>query len=454
MHLKRFLFHFLRRNTTRIVTLFIFVVTLYFSLSFFRHAWQISSSKSNFLLGEYLVQRKQAIIQLPFIFWNVSRPVQPTNSTNVLDVLRNANRPVQPPNYTNVTVTTVENDYNVTYNLVIRDRAFDFDRSVTVATQATLKFLHKVVPLAQAWDGPISVAVFAPGSDFNLAKESILQLRRCIPAVKDTVSFHIFTLRKHKHMNYESDIKSFFAHCKLEPEPIKTYMEKYRIRYPVAKARNIARRGTASFYVLTLDLEFVPNRPDVMSSFINMVEKDKQEGFRSNDKKKVYAIPIFESLGSDSQMPWNRTMLRKQIKNGSTIVFHQHRCFACHRIPDFERWLTLPDNFHSLNVWQVSDWTKYWEPVHIGDINEPMYDDRFHWDDLRDNIHQIYELCLAGYKFHILDNVWLIHRSDALTGRMQGIKTNLKLFNEVIRNINTRYPNVSTERKKFCKKKT
>lgn len=53
--------------------------------------------------------------------------------------------------------------YSVIYNYIAADNTPSFNQSVTLTTQGTYEFLYHVEFLCQRWDGPISVAVYAPG---------------------------------------------------------------------------------------------------------------------------------------------------------------------------------------------------------------------------------------------------------------------------------------------------
>lgn len=86
-------------------------------------------------------------------------------------------------------------NYWVLYNYVRalkRHRCFE---SVTYTTPADYTFLDNVLPLIKSWQGPISVALYAPGHDFQSSLESIAYLRNCENAsslIKQYVTFHLF----------------------------------------------------------------------------------------------------------------------------------------------------------------------------------------------------------------------------------------------------------------------
>lgn len=62
-----------------------------------------------------------------------------------------------------------------------------------MTTNSDFKFLDNVIMAIEHWMGPMSIAVYAPGSDFYKALESIAHLRSCeTKLIKELVTFHIF----------------------------------------------------------------------------------------------------------------------------------------------------------------------------------------------------------------------------------------------------------------------
>lgn len=61
--------------------------------------------------------------------------------------------------------------------------------NVCLATQTSLDRLDELIPLAERWSGPLSVAIFTPGGDFQLARQFIHYLNQChqsrVEMVKD-----------------------------------------------------------------------------------------------------------------------------------------------------------------------------------------------------------------------------------------------------------------------------
>jgi len=54
---------------------------------------------------------------------------------------------------------------------------------VTLSTHATADQVYGIVELARRWDGPLSLAVFAPGLDAGLAVAQLDRACRCEPAM-------------------------------------------------------------------------------------------------------------------------------------------------------------------------------------------------------------------------------------------------------------------------------
>jgi N-acetyllactosaminide beta-1,3-N-acetylglucosaminyltransferase len=59
---------------------------------------------------------------------------------------------------------------------------------VTLSTHATADQVYGIVELARRWDGPLSLAVFAPGLDAGLAVAQLDRACRCEPAMSKVSS--------------------------------------------------------------------------------------------------------------------------------------------------------------------------------------------------------------------------------------------------------------------------
>lgn len=96
-------------------------------------------------------------------------------------------------------------NYMVFYNYAQAYATFKCHETITYTTHADYTFLGNVETLVDRWNGPVSIAVYAPGDDFVIALKSIAYLRDCRnPKIKKFVTFHIFFDTDH----YPAEVKS------------------------------------------------------------------------------------------------------------------------------------------------------------------------------------------------------------------------------------------------------
>ena len=83
------------------------------------------------------------------------------------------------------------------YYVAANTSLFNWNESVTYTTQGEVTFLDNLVPLSAVWDGPISFAIYTPGSDFQEAVKSIDYLRHCYSLIRLKVTFHFVLDQRH-----------------------------------------------------------------------------------------------------------------------------------------------------------------------------------------------------------------------------------------------------------------
>ena len=88
----------------------------------------------------------------------------------------------------------MRNNYWVLYNYVRAEKHFNCNESITYTTHGDFTFMDNLEPLLERWQGPLSVAVYAPGSDLEDTIDTILYFRDCTNTslVRDLTTFHIF----------------------------------------------------------------------------------------------------------------------------------------------------------------------------------------------------------------------------------------------------------------------
>lgn len=77
-------------------------------------------------------------------------------------------------------------------NYIRASKQYRCFESITYTTHADYTFLDNLIPLVQRWNGPISIALHAPGTDFQPTLDCIAYLRNCVdPRLKKLVTFHL-----------------------------------------------------------------------------------------------------------------------------------------------------------------------------------------------------------------------------------------------------------------------
>lgn len=315
-------------------------------------------------------------------------------------------------------------DFWVLENYLIANKSFRCNESITYTTHGDFSFMDNLEPLLERWQGPVSLAVYAPGDDFARTVRSMLYYRDCRKntLVRDFVTFHVFFNLGHIPATLDNPdqiaLKKGDCSIKLNwGEDFQTYKKVKKLTYPVNIARNVARLNAQTHFVFPSDIELYPS-PGLIPQFLSMVKRDDGPGFRT--KPRVYVNSIFE-IHKNTSLPNDKAELVSLLNKGLVIPFHKQVCPQCHSIPYAKKWLTAKIQ-PALNVFRVGKRHspyQHWEPIYIGTNQEPLYDERLTWEGRSDKMLQGYKLCVMDYEFHILDNAFLIHRP--------GIKTKVKL---------------------------
>lgn len=122
----------------------------------------------------------------------------------------------------------------------------------------------------------MSVAVYAPGSDFDSTLEAIFYLRNCIEEkelIKDFVSFHLFFKDRFYHGNISGSYDEIEGSLECSEYFMKnisdeTFKSANNLTYPVNVARNLARNSSMTQLVLVSDIELYPSVKFIENFFI------------------------------------------------------------------------------------------------------------------------------------------------------------------------------------------
>eukprot|EP00092_Neocalanus_flemingeri_P033251 GFUD01036158.1.p1 GENE.GFUD01036158.1~~GFUD01036158.1.p1 ORF type:complete len:478 (-),score=118.43 GFUD01036158.1:172-1605(-) len=320
--------------------------------------------------------------------------------------------------------------YWVLYNYIRAGKHFHCNQTITYTTHGDFTFLDNLEPLLDRWRGPISVAVYAPGSDLEDSIDAILYYRDCTNSslVRDLATFHIYFDLSHipAQVPRQDSLLHKRPNCQL-PEGLTetvTYKKKLGLVYPVNVARNVARESAATHFVFPSDIELYPS-PNLIPDFLEMIRRNDKKLTKSQPR--VFVNSIFE-IAANHSLPNTKTELIKLMKSNTVIPFHKNVCPQCHKIPHSKEWLeaAVKPGLDVLHVGKRIKPFQHWEPIYIGTNQEPSYDERLSWEGRSDKMAQGYKLCLKNYQFHILDNAFLIHRPGIKTKKTLHSAINLK----------------------------
>jgi len=342
----------------------------------------------------------------------------------------------------------LQGKYWILYNYFRAEKVFQCNESITYTTHGDFTFFDNIEPLLTRWQGPISIAVYAPGYDLEDTIDSILYYRDCsnTSLVRDFATFHVFF----DFIHTPAQVPKWDTLLRKRPSCQKpqglseghvTFRKKTQLDYPVNIARNVARLTVSTHFVFPSDIELYPS-PNLIPSFLDMIRRNPPS-LRSKSPR-VFVNSIFE-IEANHTLPETKEELIQLMKKKIVIPFHKQVCSQCHRIPHSKEWLEAKPT-PGLNVIHTGKRVKpyqHWEPIFIGSNEEPLYDERLSWEGRSDKMVQGYKMCVLNYEFHILDNAFLIHRPGIKTKKLLQTTLNNKKIaaqNSLIRK--TIYPQI------------
>ncbi|CRL04660.1 CLUMA_CG017724, isoform A [Clunio marinus] len=317
-------------------------------------------------------------------------------------------------------IKTIHEKYLFIKNIITAEKTPDYQTTITYTTHGDVVFLiENIIPLLERWQAPISIALYTPGSDFNVTLDAILYFRNCHDQrdlVRDLASFHFF-LEKDlvpKDMNLKVDESKFSCSSNdhlLNLKHGETYRALKELVYPINVGRNLARATVGTHFVLASDIELYPS-PGLSENFFRMINQNPEA---YPDGKSVFILPVFE-IEKGVELPQNKSQLRKLFKDHKMFLIHEKICQKCHKFPNQTQWMKEddPELKVFVTVKRKGEY-KHWEPMYIGTNAEPTFDERLSWEGKFDKMTQAYIMCLLDYNYHVLSNAFLIHRPGIKT---------------------------------------
>ena len=226
------------------------------------------------------------------------------------------------------------NAYSVINNYIPAEEVVP-PNSVTLSTQGTFEFLPHAIELCRRWDGHISIAIYAPGGDFNVALQTIYYFRRCRDeCFKNRISWHFIYDSKHgpsqEEISFPDSLISMdnlALNCSLSNEQLlwsSSFRSEHKLPYPINVARNVARLNSQTKYLLASDIELYPSL-HVSALFQDLLKREANGQVDLVDPRvpHVYVFPIFE-VREGLEAPKTKSQLIEMIKKGNFRFFNSN----------------------------------------------------------------------------------------------------------------------------------
>jgi len=287
-------------------------------------------------------------------------------------------------------------------------------RLLCLGAQTSVDRLYELTELVTNWSGPMSIAVFVPDIELGIALRYIQYLRGCHPAIRSQVSFHLIYPRDHpgvREVALDEVVGSL--DCK-QPKQVLQFMLDTREKdmmtwrtsysYPQNLLRNLAKAGCQTNYTYIPDIDMVPT-PGMDLRLETFLAKDQELG---NCTKCAFVIPTYEISTEAGRLPANKTELVSYISDKKARQFHQAVYSINQKSSDLKRWEKIPETDTIQTAYKIEKYIFKYEPLYVARGDTPPFDERFIGFGMTRNT-QVYEMYVAGYSFHLLNNAFTSH---------------------------------------------
>jgi len=311
---------------------------------------------------------------------------------------------------------TQRGSFWVLNNYIQADDFYRCNESVTYTTHGDVTFLDNLIPLAKRWDGPLSMTVYSPGTDYEIAVRSIAYLRQCTATdIRRKVTFHLVMDERHFPANLR---KLHSAQGKVQTPPASSAAsstaappaDKRVVKLRSANGQAVARVAAAGKSAATPSTPVTPQPTDSIG--LPLINCDQPAPWTKPPAKTykqlkglTYPVNVLRNvarqnaathfvLASDAELypspnlirlfldmirrndsilnlgrpkvfvlpifevygnqtvPDSKSELVGKLKSGLAVPFHQKVCSYCHSVPRSKDWL-VANISDDLNVFHI-----------------------------------------------------------------------------------------------------
>ncbi|XP_023233755.1 beta-1,4-glucuronyltransferase 1-like [Centruroides sculpturatus] len=370
------------------------------------------------LLGLFVIQRhRQTESEIPTrldkrrpLADKLTKKPEPTRTMQLRDVI----------NYTTLVMDKKYKKVDKSGNYIQQDFVVMGDEwpitartsKICLATQCSVDRLFMLLEVGEAWSAPMSVALFVPGPDFQIATLYISYLRLCSDTLRVNASFHLLYPKESPPKEVPKMLELVLLSCSRSRELLikllnsrDTSFQSWRnkVLYPQNHLRNLARNGCETNYHYLTDVDIVP---------VPGLSEDLDEFLRNLNKttcaKCAFVVPTYE-MRETSRMPTNKNELLSMVRRKECRPFH-YKVFIYNQFAtNHSLWESLPETATLTAAYKVNNYEFFYEPFYVADNEVPPNDERFVGYGFTRNT-QVFEMHVAGYEFWVLNPVFAVHR--------------------------------------------
>ncbi|XP_059097921.1 beta-1,4-glucuronyltransferase 1-like [Tigriopus californicus] len=279
---------------------------------------------------------------------------------------------------------------------------------VTLCTQGNLDYMGNLPYLGSRWKGPMSIAIYVPGIDWDLTRMFVEHLNHCYPEMVSRTNYQLLPFPNSAPFSPKPD-------CRSSKQVLKEILSHRTAKheefiandsYPYNIMRNVARDGVLTSFILMSDVDHVPNENifDTLEDFI------RQERILYG-KKRAYVIPQYElNRTKGATIPRDKSeLLELKRRNLSGTMYEEF-------FPQFQHciktklWETINGTNESAEpglAMQVN-FSFSCEMTLVHKATDPYFDERFRGYGC-DRFSQMLELYAAKFRFDVFTSLFFVH---------------------------------------------
>ena len=260
-------------------------------------------------------------------------------------------------------------------------------RDVTLISHCSVHLMPHLVELSHSWQGPMSVAIFAPGDQATVAADIILKLYQCLPAFQKYVAIHMVRplTPNHRTLPENHRVADTFSCNNVQKDISDTINQQIlttqnyalgQLDYPNNLLRNVALESSMTEFTMVIDIDMVPSN-NLRQELVQFLHRSP-EGQSSSQHPTVFIVPAFE-IQREVTLPQKKEDLLKLWDLHLVRPFYFEACWKCQKYTDYESWKSLLKSHGDteLTVGYEVEWKDPWEPFYVGPWDAPRYDERF-----------------------------------------------------------------------------